>query len=86
MIALALESVLGIGLSVIADGSLSLSLIFVLGFLAQFVFEIQVGIASVTVGERATFTRLLLGIALGPVSILLRSAVDSLSGECQCTR
>ena len=55
--------------------------IFVLGFLAQFVFGVRLGIAPVTVGERATFARLLLpGIVLGSVSFayvvrLTRSAV-----------
>ena len=55
--------------------------IFVLGFLAQFVFGVQLGIVPVTVGARATFARLLLpGIVLGSVSFayvvrLTRSAV-----------
>ena len=55
--------------------------IFVLGFVAQFVFGVRLGIAPVTVGERATFPRLLLpGIVLGSVSFayvvrLTRSAV-----------
>ena len=55
--------------------------IFVLGFLAQFVFGVRLGIAPVTVGDQPTFARLLLpGIVLGAVSFayvvrLTRSAV-----------
>lgn len=96
LIALAVEAVLGIGFGVIAglrQGGLFDSAvlitglviiavpIFVLGFLAQFVFGVRLGIAAVTVGNAATFTRLLLpGIVLGSVSFayvvrLTRSAV-----------
>jgi oligopeptide transport system permease protein len=56
--------------------------IFVLGFLAQFVFGVKLGIAPVTVGDQATFGRLLLpGFVLGAVSFayvvrLTRSAVS----------
>jgi oligopeptide transport system permease protein len=55
--------------------------IFVLGFLAQYIFGVRLGITPVTVGERSTFGRLLLpGIVLGSVSFayvvrLTRSAV-----------
>ena len=55
--------------------------IFVLGFLAQFVFGVRLGIAPVDGGDEATFGRLLLpGIVLGSVSFayvvrLTRSAV-----------
>ena len=73
--ALAVEAVFGIGFGVIAglrqggffDGAvLIVSLIiiavpiFVLGFLAQFVFGVRLGIAAVTVGDQPTFARLLL--------------------------
>ena len=96
LIALAIETMLGIGFGVIAGlrrggifdstvliaGLVIIAVpIFVLGFLAQFVFGVRLGIAPVTVGERATFTRLLLpGIVLGSVSFayvvrLTRSAV-----------
>ena len=96
MIALTVEAVLGIGFGVVAGlrqggifdstvlstGLVIIAIpIFVLGFLAQFVFGVQLGIAAVTVGERATFARLLLpGIVLGSVSFayvvrLTRSAV-----------
>ena len=96
LIALAVEAVLGIGFGVIAGlrqggifdaGVLVASLIviavpiFVLGFLAQFVFGVRWGIAPVTVGDQATLQRLLLpGIVLGLVSFayvvrLTRSAV-----------
>jgi oligopeptide transport system permease protein len=96
LIAVAVETVLGIGLGVIAGlrqggffdsavliaGLVIIAIpIFVLGFLAQFVFGVRVGIAPVTVGERATFARLLLpGVVLGSVSFayvvrLTRSAV-----------
>jgi oligopeptide transport system permease protein len=96
VIALAVEAMLGIGFGVIAGlrqggifdaGVLVASLviiavpIFVLGFLAQFVFGVRLGLAPVTVGDRATFGRLLLpGIVLGSVSFayvvrLTRSAV-----------
>jgi oligopeptide transport system permease protein len=96
LIALAIEAILGIGFGVVTGlrqggifdaGVLITSLIiiaipiFVLGFLAQFVFGVQLGIAAVTVGDRVTFARLLLpGIVLGSVSFayvvrLTRSAV-----------
>lgn len=96
LIALAVETVLGIGFGVIAGlrtgglfdaGVLITGLviiavpIFVLGFLAQFVFGVKLGIAPVTVGERSTLGRLLLpGFVLGSVSFayvvrLTRSAV-----------
>jgi oligopeptide transport system permease protein len=96
LIALTVEAVLGIGLGVVAGlrkggifdtGVLAASLtiiavpIFVLGFLTQFVFGVRLGVAPVTVGDRATFSRLLLpGIVLGSVSFayvvrLTRSAV-----------
>ena len=96
VIALAVEAVLGIGCGVVAGlrrggvfdsavliiGLVIIAVpIFVLGFLAQFVFGVRLGIAPVTVGERSTFGRLLLpGIVLGAVSFasvvrLTRSAV-----------
>jgi oligopeptide transport system permease protein len=96
MIALAVEALFGVGFGVIAglrqggvfDGAvLIVSLviiavpIFVLGFLAQFVFGVRLGIAAVTVGDQPTFARLLLpGIVLGAASFayvvrLTRSAV-----------
>lgn len=96
VIALVAEAVLGVGFGVVAGlrqggifdaGVLIASLvivaipIFVLGFLAQFVFGVQLGVAPVTVGDRATLGRLLLpGIVLGSVSFayvvrLTRSAV-----------
>jgi oligopeptide transport system permease protein len=96
LIALAVEAVLGIGFGVICGlrqgglfdatvliaGLIIIAIpIFVLGFLAQFLFGVKLGIAPVTVGERATFARLLLpGIVLGSVSFayivrLTRSAV-----------
>jgi oligopeptide transport system permease protein len=96
LIALTVEAVLGIGLGVVAGlrqgrifdaGVLAASLtiiavpIFVLGFLTQFVFGVRLGVAPVTVGDQATFSRLLLpGIVLGSVSFayvvrLTRSAV-----------
>jgi oligopeptide transport system permease protein len=96
LIALAVEALFGIGFGVVAglrpggvfDGAvLIVSLIiiavpiFVLGFLAQFVFGVRLGIAAVTVGDQPTFARLLLpGIVLGAVSFayvvrLTRSAV-----------
>jgi oligopeptide transport system permease protein len=96
LIALAVEAILGVGFGVIAGlrqggvfdaGVLIASLviiavpIFVLGFLAQFLFGVRFGIASVTVGDQATFARLLMpGIVLGSVSFayvvrLTRSAV-----------
>ena len=96
LVALAVEAVLGIGFGLIAGlrqggvfdaGVLITSLIiiavpiFVLGFLAQFIFGVRLGIAPVTVGDQATLQRLLLpGIVLGSVSFayvvrLTRSAV-----------
>ncbi|AGZ51035.1 ABC transporter permease [Mycobacterium kansasii] len=96
LIALVVEAVLGIGFGVIAglrqgglfDASVLITgliiiavPIFVLGFLAQFLFGVKLGLAPVTVGGRATFGRLLLpGIVLGAVSFayvvrLTRSAV-----------
>lgn len=96
LIALAVEAVLGIGVGLIAGlragglfdstvlitGLVIIAIpIFVLGFLAQFVFGVRLGVAPVTVGQRATFVRLLLpGIVLGSVSFayvvrLTRSAV-----------
>jgi oligopeptide transport system permease protein len=96
LIALTVEAVLGIGLGVVAGlrqggifdaGVLAASLtiiavpIFVLGFLTQFVFGVRLGVAPVTVGDQATFSRLVLpGIVLGSVSFayvvrLTRSAV-----------
>src|ERR1700678_878303 len=97
MIALAVEALFGVGFGVIAGlrqggvfdgGVLIVGLviiaipIFVLGFLAQFVFGVRLGIAAVTVGDQPTFARLLLpGIVLGAASFayvvrLTRSAVD----------
>ncbi len=96
LIALAVEAVLGIGFGVIAGlrqggifdsavlvtGLVIIAIpIFVLGFLAQFLFGVQLEIAPVTVGERASVGRLLLpGIVLGAMSFayvvrLTRSAV-----------
>ncbi len=96
LIALTVEAVLGIGFGVIAGlrqggifdaAVLVTSLIviavpiFVLGFLAQFVFGVRLGVAAVTVGDQPTFARLLLpGVVLGSVSLayvvrLTRSAV-----------
>lgn len=96
LIAVCVEAVLGVGFGVVAGlrqggifdatallGGLILIAIpiFVLGFLAQFVFGIWLGIAPVTVGGRSTFARLLLpGMVLGSVSFayvlrLTRSAV-----------
>ncbi|WP_205875222.1 ABC transporter permease [Mycobacterium camsae] len=96
LIALVVEGVLGIGFGVVAGlrqgggfdatvlvtGLVIIAIpIFVLGFLAQFVFGVRLGWAPVTVGGRATFGRLLLpGIVLGLVSFayvvrLTRSAV-----------
>jgi oligopeptide transport system permease protein len=97
LVALAVEAVFGIGFGVIAglrkggafDATILLTglviiavPIFVLGFLAQFVFGVKLGIAPVTVGDQATFGRLLLpGFVLGAVSFayvvrLTRSAVS----------
>lgn len=96
VIALVVEAVLGVGFGVVSGlrqgglfdatvliaGLIIIAIpIFVLGFLAQFLFGVKLGIAPVTVGERATFARLLLpGIVLGSVSFayivrLTRSAV-----------
>jgi oligopeptide transport system permease protein len=96
LIALAVEAVLGIGFGVIAglrqggifDGAVLITSliviavpIFVLGFLAQFVFGVRLGVAAVTVGDQPTLGRLLLpGVVLGSVSLayvvrLTRSAV-----------
>ncbi|ORB84488.1 ABC transporter permease [Mycobacterium kansasii] len=96
LIALVVEAVLGIGFGVIAGlrqgglfdatvlitGLIIIAVpIFVLGFLAQFLFGVKLGLAPVTVGGRATLGRLLLpGIVLGAVSFayvvrLTRSAV-----------
>ncbi len=96
LIALTVEALMGIGFGVFAGlrqggifdaGVLAASLtiiavpIFVLGFLAQFVVGVQLRLAPVTVGDQATFPRLLLpGMVLGAVSFayvvrLTRSAV-----------
>lgn len=96
LVALAVEAVFGVGFGVVAglrkggvfdSGVLIVSLIvvavpiFVLGFLAQFVFGVRLGLVAVTVGDQPTFARLLLpGIVLGAVSFayvvrLTRSAV-----------
>lgn len=96
LIAVAAETVFGVGFGVIAGlrqggifdstvliaGLVIIAIpIFVLGFLTQFVFGVRLGIAPVTVGERASFARLLLpGIVLGSVSFayvvrLTRSSV-----------
>ncbi|MDT5134989.1 MAG: oligopeptide transport system permease protein [Mycobacterium sp.] len=101
LIALGVEAVFGIGFGVIAGlrrgglfdaGVLVISLviiaipIFVLGFLAQFLFGVKLGIAPVTVGDQATLGRLLLpGVVLGAVSFayvvrLTRSAVSENAG------
>ncbi|MDI3313516.1 MAG: ABC transporter permease [Mycobacterium sp.] len=97
LIALAVETVLGVGFGVVAGlrrggmfdaGLLLASLIviavpiFVLGFVAQFVFGVRLGLAPVTVGEQATMRALLLpGFVLGSVSFayvvrLTRAAVS----------
>jgi oligopeptide transport system permease protein len=97
IVALAVEALFGIGFGVVAglrkggvfDATVlvtSLMIIavpiFVLAFLAQFVFGVKLGIAPVTVGDRAAFGRLLLpGFVLGAVSFayvvrLTRSAVS----------
>lgn len=96
LIALVVEAVIGVGFGVVAglrqggifDAAVlvtSLVLIavpiFVLGFLAQFVFGVRLGLVPVTVGSAPTLSRLLLpGIVLGAVSFayvvrLTRSAV-----------
>ncbi|AXN47087.1 Dipeptide transport system permease protein DppB [Mycobacterium marinum] len=98
LIALAVEAVLGIGFGVIAglrqggifDATVLLTgliiiavPIFVLGFLAQYLFGVRLGLAPVTVGARTTLDRLLLpGMVLGAVSFayvvrLTRSAVTA---------
>jgi oligopeptide transport system permease protein len=97
VVALVIEAVFGIGFGVIAglrkgglfDATILVTSlviiavpIFVLGFLTQYVFGIKLGVAPVTVGDRATFGRLLLpGFVLGAVSFayvvrLTRSAVS----------
>lgn len=97
VIALVIEAVFGIAFGVVAglrkggvfDATVLVASlviiavpIFVLGFLAQFVFGVKLGIAPVAVGDRATFGRLLLpGFVLGAVSFayvvrLTRSAVS----------
>jgi oligopeptide transport system permease protein len=96
LVALVVEAVFGIGFGLVAglrrgglfDASVLVTSlvilaipIFVLGFVAQFVFGVKLGIAPVTVGDQASFGRLLLpGIVLGSVSFayvvrLTRSAV-----------
>jgi oligopeptide transport system permease protein len=101
LVALAVEAVFGIGFGLIAglrkgglfDASVLVAglviiaiPIFVLGFLAQFVFGVKLGVAPVTVGDDASFGRLLLpGCVLGAVSFayvvrLTRSAVAENAG------
>jgi oligopeptide transport system permease protein len=101
VLALAVEAAFGVGFGVIAglrkggvfDATILLTSlviiavpIFVLGFLAQFVFGIKLGVVPVTVGDEATFGRLLLpGFVLGAVSFayvvrLTRSAVSENAG------
>ncbi len=101
LVALVAEALFGIGFGVVAGlrkGGLfdatvlvtSLVIIavpiFVLGFLAQFAFGVKLGISPVTVGDRATFGRLLLpGVVLAAVSFayvvrLTRSAVSENAG------
>ncbi|HEX5144583.1 MAG TPA: ABC transporter permease [Mycobacterium sp.] len=96
LIALAVEAVFGIGFGVVAglrrgglfDAAVLLAglvviavPIFVLAFVAQFVFGVRLGIVPVTVGDQATLGRLLLpGLVLGSVSFayvvrLTRTAV-----------
>jgi oligopeptide transport system permease protein len=96
LIALGVEAVFGIGFGVVVGlrrggpfdaGVLLAGLvviavpIFVLAFVAQFVFGVRLGIAPVTVGDQATLGRLLLpGLVLGSVSFayvvrLTRTAV-----------
>jgi oligopeptide transport system permease protein len=98
LIALAVETLLGVGFGVIAglrqggvfDATVLITSllviavpVFVLAFLAQFVFGVRLGVAAVTVGTQATFARLLLpGIVLGAVSLayvvrLTRSSVTA---------
>lgn len=101
LVAIAVEAILGVGFGVLAglrkggffDATVLVASlviiaipIFVLGFLAQFVFGVKLGIAPVTVGDQATFGRLLLpGCVLGLVSFayvvrLTRSAVSENEG------
>ncbi|GFG74154.1 ABC transporter permease [Mycobacterium botniense] len=101
LIALTVETVLGVGFGVVAglrrggvfDAAVLLAglvviavPIFVLGFVAQFVFGVKLGLAPVTVGDQATLRRLLLpGFVLGSVSFayvvrLTRSAVADNAG------
>jgi oligopeptide transport system permease protein len=84
LIALAVEAALGVTFGVIAGlrqggifdatvliaGLVIIAVpIFVLAFLAQFIFGVRLGVAAVTVGSHATLARLLLpGIVLGAVS------------------
>jgi oligopeptide transport system permease protein len=96
LVALTVEAVFGVGFGAIAGlrkggvfdaGVLLASLviiavpIFVLGFIAQFVFGVKLGTAPATVGDQPTLRRLLLpGFVLGAVSFayvvrLTRSAV-----------
>jgi oligopeptide transport system permease protein len=96
LIALAVEAGLGVGFGMIAglrqggifDATVLITSliviavpVFVLAFLAQFVFGVRLGVAPVTVGTQATFARLLLpGIVLGAASLayvvrLTRSSV-----------
>lgn len=96
LIAITVETLLGVGLGLISglrrggvfDATVLLvSLvviaipIFVLGFLAQFVFGVRLGIVPVTVGSQVSFHTLLMpGVVLGAVSCayvvrLTRSAV-----------
>lgn len=101
LVAFAVEALFGIGFGVVAglrkgglfDATILVTSlviiavpIFVLGFLAQFVFGVKLGIAPVTVGDQATWRRLLLpGFVLGAVSFayvvrLTRSAVSENAG------
>lgn len=101
LVALVVESIFGVGFGVVAGlrkggifdatvliaGLVIIAIpIFVLGFLAQFVFGVKLGWAPITVGDQATFSRLLLpGIVLGAVSFayvvrLTRSAVAENAG------
>ncbi|HZA11541.1 ABC transporter permease [Mycobacterium sp.] len=101
IVAVLIEAVFGVGFGLIAGlrkgglfdatvlvgGLVIIAIpIFVLGFLAQFVFGVKLGIAPVTVGDDASFGRLLLpGFVLGAVSFayvlrLTRSAVAENAG------
>jgi len=101
LVALAVEALFGVGFGVVAglrrggpfDATILVTSlviiavpIFVLGFLAQFVFGVKLGLAPVTVGDQATFGRLLLpGFVLGAVSFayivrLTRNAVSENAG------